>query len=346
MKPQTRARFEREVLQPLAQGYGVGSVRESFAIEPSVSQRLNDKIVEQSTFLGQINIVPVDEIKGENILGYAKEPVTSRTDTTTPTGERKPKDVLGLGKYEYELKKTDSDVLIRYSTIDSWAKFPDLADRYSRYVQERIAGDRELIGWYGVDWADNTDLATYPLLEDVNKGWLQYMRENLPANILEEGGTPGEIRIGLNGDYSCLDVAVNDLLEGIPYYLQKDLVALIGRDLISRERAILFEAVQGTPTEKQAMDSFSQKYGNLPWQTPSFFPARGLVITPLANLSIYHQDSSWRRKLEDNAKKDQYEDYLSRNEGYVVEVPEMLVAVEFDNVKLPFTKPDGTIEWR
>ena len=288
--------------------------------------------------------MPVDELKGENILGYAKSPVTSRTDTSG-AGERKPKDVLGLGKYEYELKKTDSDVAIRYSTIDSWAKFPDLADRYARYVQERIAADRELVGWYGTRAEDNTDLAANPLLQDVNKGWLQYMRDNLPENILKEGATPGQIRIGQGGDYSCLDVAINDLVEGIPYFLQKDLVALIGRDLITRERAMLFEAVQGTPTEKQAMDSFSQKYGGLPWQTPSFFPARGLVITPLSNISLYHQDSSWRRKIEDNAKKDQYEDYLSRNEGYVIETPEQCVAWEFDNVKLPFEE-GGNIVWR
>ncbi len=345
MKAKTAARFTREVLQPLAETYGVASVAHRFAIEPSLSQKLNDKIVEQSTFLGQINTVPVDELAGENILGYAKSPVTSRTDTSGD-GERKPKDVLGLDKYGYELKKTDSDVAIRYSTIDSWAKFPDLADRYTGYVQERIAGDRELIGWYGTRAAATSDLAANPLLQDVNKGWMQYMRDNLPANILREGGTAGEIRLGIGGDFSCLDVAVNDLLEGIPYFLQKDLVALIGRDLIARERAILFEAVQGTPTEKQAMESFAQKYGGLSWQTPSFFPARGLVITPLANISLYHQDSSWRRKIEDNARKDQYEDYLSRNEGYVIETPEQFVGWEFANVKLPFKKSDGTIEWR
>lgn len=345
MKKTTRIRFSREVLAGMAVGYGVDSVSEHFAIEPTIAQQLNDKIVEQSTFLPRINVLPVDELEGENILGYAKEPVTGRTDTSADK-ERKPKDVLGLGAYKFKLSKTDSDTFLRYDTIDAWAKFPDLAERYARYVQERIAADRELIGWYGRSVAVNTDLAANPLLEDVNEGWLQYMRRYLPANILTEGEQAGQIRIGKDGDYSCLDVAINDIAEGIPYYMQKDLVALIGRDLIVHERALLFDAVQGTPTEKQAMDAFSQKYGGLPWLTPSFFPARGLVITPLANLSIYHQDSSWRRKIEDNPKKDRYEDYLSRNEGYVVEVPEAFVAVEFANVKLPFKKSDGTVEWR
>jgi hypothetical protein len=37
----------------------------------------------------------------------------------------------------------------------------------------------------------------------------------------------------------------------------------------------------------------------------------------------------------DNPKRDQVEDYNSRNEGYVVETPEKFVAVEFSKVKLP-----------
>ena len=333
MKKETREKFNRLVLQGLAAGYGVKDVSEQFSIEASITQTLNDKIVEQSTFLPQINIVPVDELKGENILGYASSPVTSRTDTSGDD-ERKPKDVLGLEKYEYELKKTDTDTLIRYITIDSWAKFPDMADRYGRYVRERAAADRELIGWYGTRAAATTDLAANPLLQDVNKGWLQYMRDNRRENILTEGNISGKIRIGQGGDFSCLDVLINDLVEGIPYYLQKDLVALVGRDFIVREKAILFEAVQGVPTEKKAMESFVSKFGGYPWQTPSFFPARGLVITSLKNLSIYHQDSSWRRAIEDNPRKDQYEDYMSRNEGYVVEVPEAFVALEFANVEL------------
>lgn len=339
MKKATFARFEAEVLKPLARTYDVPDVRETFSIEPTLSQELNDKIVERSTFLGQINIVPVDEIKGENILGYAKSPVTSGD------GERKPRDVLGLDRYGYELFKTDSDVAIRYKTIDSWAKFPDLADRYARYVQERIAADRELIGWYGTSAADTSDMQAHPLLEDVNKGWMQYMRDNLPTNILADAENVNEIRLGPGGDFSCLDVAINDLVEGIPHFLQNGLVALIGRDLIVRERAVLFEAVQGKPTEKQAMAAFSQKYGGLDWFTPSFFPARGLVITPLENISLYHQDSSWRRKIDDNARKDQYEDFMSRSEGYVIETPEQFVAWEWDNVKLPFDN-NGSLEWK
>jgi hypothetical protein len=65
------------------------------------------------------------------------------------------------------------------------------------------------------------------------------------------------------------------------------------------------------------------------------------VITSYDNISIYRQSDSWRRQIVDNPKKDQVEDYNSRNEGYVIETPEKFVAVEFANVKVP----DGANGW-
>lgn len=332
MRDQTRKRFHI-LCTRLAQGYGVADVSQQFSITPSVQQLLKDKIVEASTFLPRINIITVDELKGENILAGASGPVTGRTDTTGDA-ERTPRDVLGLDKYTYELAPTQSDVYMRYATVDAWAKFKDMAERYLRYVQARIATDMELIGWHGVSVAPTTDLAANPLLQDVNKGWLQYMRENKPANVLTQGGVAGQIRFGAGGDFVNLDVAVHDLLQGIPSYLRQNLVALIGTDLVAQEKAALMAAVGGKPTEKALAQLSLATFGGLTWETPSNFPARGLVITSLDNLSIYQQDGSWRRQILDNPRKDRVEDYNSRNEGYVVETPEKLTAWEFNNVKL------------
>lgn len=319
----------------LAANYHVRSVSETFAIVPAVAQALSDKIVEQATFLPKINVLPVDELVGENLLGYANSTVTSRTDTSQPDKERTPRNVLGMGKYGYVLSQTNADVALRYALMDAWAKFPDFQARYARYVQERMGNDMELIGWHGTSAAATTDPAANPLLQDVNKGWMQYMRDNLPANILTGGAAAGLIKIGEGGDWPNLDVAINDLLQGIPEYMRRGLVALIGSDLVAREKAALFAAVGGKPTEKAALSASMTSFGGLPWETPSNFPGRGLVITSYDNLSIYRQSDSWRRQIVDNPKKDQVEDYSSRNEGYVVETPEKFVAVEFANVRLP-----------
>ena len=211
MKTHTRQRFNA-LLHGLAKGYGVEDVSRQFTIEPTIQQRLQDKIVEQSTFLPKINVITVDELSGENILGSASGPVSGRTDTSKDGKERTPRDVLGLASYKYQLYQTNSDVFMRYATMDAWAKFPDMPERYARYVQARIANDRELIGWYGTSAAADTDLETNTLLQDVNIGWLQYVRTNRPEAILAEGAATGEIRTGpeAGADYANLDVAVNE----------------------------------------------------------------------------------------------------------------------------------------
>ena len=135
MRDQTRKLF-KILCTRLAAGFGVADVSQQFSVSPSVQQLLKDKIVEASTFLPRVNFIIVDELKGENILAGASGPVTGRTDTTGDA-ERTPRDVLGLEKFTYELAATQSDVYMRYNTVDAWAKFKDMAERYSRYVWAR-----------------------------------------------------------------------------------------------------------------------------------------------------------------------------------------------------------------
>lgn len=118
MKTHTRQRFNA-LLHGLAKGYGVEDVSRQFTIEPTIQQRLQDKIVEQSTFLPKINVITVDELSGENILGSASGPVSGRTDTSKDGKERTPRDVLGLASYKYQLYQTNSDVFMRYATMDA-----------------------------------------------------------------------------------------------------------------------------------------------------------------------------------------------------------------------------------
>jgi hypothetical protein len=163
MKNTTRKHFNNMAAR-YAKSYGVGSVFEQFSVLPEIEQQLQDKIVEQSTFLPLINTFIVDEMEGENIMGSASGPVSGRIDTSVDGQERVPKNLLGLESYKYKLYQTNSDVYMRYATMDAWAKFKDFAERYARYVQERIANDRELIGWYGESAATDTDIATNPEL--------------------------------------------------------------------------------------------------------------------------------------------------------------------------------------
>lgn len=340
MKAITRQKYTA-LHSGLAQSYGVQNVTEQFTIEPSVEQHLQDKIVEQSTFLPKINVISVEQMKGQNILGSASGRVSGRTDTSGDK-ERTPRNLLGMDVNEYELFQTNSDVYMKYALLDAWAKFHDFNERYTRYVQEAVANDRELIGWHGITAAVDTDIVANPLLQDVNKGWLQYMREKRVANLLVEGGAAGAIKIGAGGDFTSIDHIVSDLKQGIPKYLRKDLVVLIGDELVGTETTGLYKTISDDPVKKLAATDSLSLFGGLPWDTPSNFPGRGLVITPYKNLSIYVQSGTWRRNLKDKPEKDRVEDYNSRNEGYVVENTEAFVGVEFENVKLP----DGEGGWQ
>jgi len=50
-----------------------------------------------------------------------------------------------------------------------------------------------------------------------------------------------------------------------------------------------------------------------------YFPANAMMITRTDNLSIYWQEGTQRRHIEEVPKRDRIENYESANEDYVVE---------------------------
>ncbi|MGO4366656.1 phage major capsid protein, P2 family [Pseudomonas sp. PAB10] len=320
----------------LAETYNIQDASRQFAVEPSIAQELNDKITEKSDFLSRINVVPVSEIKGQKVMIGVTGPVSSRTNTKTT--DREAKDFSDLSGLDYELFHTESDVGLSFAKIDSWAKFPDFADRYSAAVQRQIALDRIMIGWHGTHAAPQTDIIAHPMLQDVNKGWLQLAREQIPAQVLKEGKTAGKITLGAGGDYANLDALVHDVKQMIdPVFRDAgDLIAIIGSDLLASEKGKLYAKQGDTPTEKERIESAQviATYGGLPSFVIPHFPATGVVVTSWDNLSLYFQDSSWRRHLIENPKRSRVEDYNGRNEGYVIEQLEKFAAIEAGNLEL------------
>ncbi|CAH0296793.1 hypothetical protein SRABI130_04539 [Pseudomonas sp. Bi130] len=323
-----------ELQEAIAETYGVSQSSQMFTVEPSVAQELNDAITAQATFLERINIVPVSEIKGEKVFIGVNGPVTGRTNTKTT--DREAKDASALDNSLYELASTESDVGLPYAKIDAWAKFPDFKDRYSAAVQKRIAQDRIVIGFHGTHAATQTDLAENPKLQDVNKGWLQQLREQAPQQVLKEGATAGKVKLGAGGDYANLDALVHDTKQMVDEILREDgdLVAIIGTDLLAADKAKLYTKQGDTPTEKERIEDAQviATYGGMPAFSVPNFPVNAVLVTSWDNLSIYFQDSSWRKQTVDNPKRSRVEDYNSRNEGYVIEQLEKIALTE--NVEL------------
>ena len=328
------ARMFAELQFALAETYGVDLVSEHFSVEPSIAQELNDAITAKADFLERINVIPVTEIKGQKVFIGVSGPVTGRTNTKTT--DREAKDASALDEATYELHSTESDVGLPYAKIDAWAKFPDFHQRYTAAVQKQIALDRIMVGFHGLKASPQTDITQYPMLQDVNKGWLQQLREQAPQQVLKEGKTAGKVVFGAAGDYANLDALVHDTLQMVDERLRDggDLVAIIGSDLLAADKAKLYAKQGDVPTEKERIEDAQviATYGGLPAFKVPFFPVNAVLVTSFDNLSIYYQDSSWRKQTVDNPKRSRVEDYNSRNEGYVIEQLEKIALTE--NVEL------------
>ena len=322
MRNNTRRLFDAYAAE-VAKLNGVDRVDVKFSVEPTVQQRLEDKIQESSDFLKKINFHGVPEQEGEKIGLGVSGPVASTTDTTKQ--DRQTSDISTLDGRHYRCEQTNSDTHITYQKLDAWAKFPDFQTRIRDAIIRRQALDRIMIGFNGVKRAPTSDRAANPMLQDVNKGWLQQMREQAPQRVMKEGKKDsGKIIVGgAGGDYANLDALVFDVVNHMidPWYAEDpELVVVCGRQLLADKYFPIINQ-SNRPTDALAVDMIvSQKrIGNLPAVRVPYFPANGLLVTRLDNLSVYFQEGGRRRTIVDNAKRDRIENYESSNDAYVLE---------------------------
>ena len=334
MRNQTRQKYNT-ITAELAKINHVQSVGEKFTVEPSVQQRLEERIQQSSDFLSKINIHLVTEQSGQAVgLGISR-PIASRTNTNQ--ADRQAADPTELDGRAYFCRQTNFDTAIKYAKLDQWAKFANFYERFRSVIIKRQALDRIMIGFNGTSIAENTNMSSNPKLQDVNKGWLQKMREENASRVLKEG-TPssGKIKIGHAGDYRNLDALVFDMTHNLINEVHQDnpdLVVITSRKLMADKYFPLINQTQDN-SEKLAADMIiSQKrMGNLPVVAVPFCPENALLITTFDNLSIYVQEGARRRHLIDNPKRDQIENYESSNEDYFIE--DLGLAAMAENIEI------------
>ncbi|ENG6109179.1 phage major capsid protein, P2 family [Serratia liquefaciens] len=346
MRKVTREQYKKYVNQ-IANINGIDAldVAAKFTVEPSVSQTLEEKIQESSGFLKTINIVPVDEQSGDKIGLGIDRPVASTTNTDEK--DREPIDPTSLDEQGYMCTQTNFDTALKYSKLDSWAKFKDFQVKIRNQIVKRQALDRIMIGWHGTKRARTSDFTVNKLLQDVNIGWLEKIRKGAPdqvmSKILDEAGAvvSEKIRIGKTGDYHNLDALVMDAVnELIAAWFQDDteLVAIVGRSLLADKYFPIVNKEQENSEMLAADVIISQKrIGGLQAVRVPSFPDNTILITRLDNLSIYWQDGTRRRHIIDNPKRDRIENYESVNEAYVVEDYQCAALIENIDILKPAT---------
>ncbi|MDP2228964.1 MAG: phage major capsid protein, P2 family [Moraxellaceae bacterium] len=322
MRNNTRVAYN-QLLARVAALSGVSDASKAFSVEPSVQQTLESKIQESSEFLAGINIVGVDEIKGEKLGLGISGPIAARTNVAA--NDRAPRDLTTLDDNGYECFSTEFDTFLAWSKLDAWAKFPDFQTRVRNAIIRQQALDRIMIGFNGTSAATASDRTANPLLQDVNIGWLQKYRTHAAARVLSEVVEDSdEITVGSDGDYKNLDALVFDAVNNMidPWFREStDLVAIMGRQMLADKYFPLISQHAQTPTENRALDMIlSQKrVGGLGAVRVPFMPDGTIFITSMENLSLYWQNGSRRRHMVENPKRKRVENYESSNDAYVVE---------------------------
>lgn len=333
MKNTTRKLYAA-LLLGMATAYGIDDTSNQFAIAEPIETKLNEKIQESSEFLAMINVAPVEDMKGQALEFGPDGLIAGRTNTDN--ADRVGTELGGPTGSTWEVAQTDFDVFVKYHTLDLWARFKDFKQRYMAMVYRSIALDRITIGWHGTSVAADTDSATNPLGQDVNKGWLQIMRDQKPDSILAEGANAGKIYIGPNADadYQNLDAAVADLFNNIPVeHRTGNEVVIVGSGLVAADNNKVMNEHAGTPTEKAVgITTLTKSYGGLTAIQVPRFPATGIVVTDPKNLHLYYQEGKSRRHTDENPKRNRVEDYISSNDAYAIGNLNAIAAVEPANV--------------
>ena len=335
MRNPTRLLYNRYVSQ-IALLSGVANATEKFTVDPTIQQKLVDKIQESSALLKLINMPLVTE-QSASILGLGLTgTLASRTNTNTT--DRATQDPSGLDERTYTCKQTNFDTAIKYAKLDAWAKFADFQVRIQNMITRQIALDMIMIGWNGTSAAVATDRVANPLLQDVNIGWLQKLRTEAPAHVLSDGadtavGFTTKVTYGTaaTADYANLDALVYDAIQLLPIWAREDpgLVVIVGSALLHEKYFPIINQVQDNINLVAADVLMSTKtIGGLKAVRVPFFPAGTIVITKLDNLSIYEQEGAQRRHVQDWPKRDQIENYQSGNYAYVIENLDYICMVE------------------
>lgn len=319
MRNDTRTHFNA-YLGGLAALNQVESVTQAFNVQPAVQQTLETKIQESSDFLSKINMPGVTEQQGQKLGLNLGGPSASRTDTQTK--DREPRDLTTMDDNGYQCRQTNFDSFIPYAKLDAWAHFPDFETRIRDLLIRRQALDRIMIGFNGVSIAATTDPSKNPLLQDVNKGWLQKMRERAAERVMGDGKAAGKVAVGAGGDYENLDALVYDAITLLdPWHRENsDLVALVGRGLMhDKYFPLVNKESRATDTLAADLIISQKRIGGLAAVQAPFFPEKKVLITTLDNLSLYWQIGGRRRHIEENAKRSRIDTYESSNDDYVIE---------------------------
>ena len=241
----------------------------NFEATPKAVQVFVQKVRESSPFLNAISITLTTEAIAEILSLDEGQSVGQRTHNSE---QRRPIEMGGFTGRKWSVKASEADVVFLWETMLQWGVNSSLVNRLYR---ERLVRSRgmsiERKGLYGQSYNPlvSSDLTTYPMMEDVQKGFLHYVIENAPNQVLgisESGTDPrgyevNAINLGEGGDFismvQLVDFLRNEMLDSRFRNLQTNR-AIIGESLASHDLSAMIKMAGNTPTERESLDAIKR----------------------------------------------------------------------------------------
>ncbi|MBP6518331.1 phage major capsid protein, P2 family [Shewanella sp.] len=298
-----------------------------FTVDPSVQQKIEKAVMEHHPFLKEINSFGVTEQKGETILIAVNKPIASRNTSTSD--RREPQSVNDLNANRYSCEQTNFDTMIPYTQLDAWAGHPEFQNLINQQILQREALDRLMIGFNGEKCELKSDRLANPLLQDVNIGWLQLMRDRAPQRVMkgvtltsrDEDG-----KIITKGQYANIDAVVYDAVNSLidPWHRNAaGLVAIVGRQLVTQKN---FKVINQHSQQNPNMELLAgnellklSSVGGIPSVQVPYLPDGAVFITTMKNLSLYWQKGKLTRFIKNEPEYNRIATYAQSNDGYAVE---------------------------
>lgn len=156
MRKDTRFKFNA-YLSCVAELNGVSTddVAKKFTVEPSVTQTLMTTLQMSSAFLTKINIVPVDELKGEKV-GVGVNGTIASTADTAGDDERKTADFTALESINTSARRLTL-TSISATNSSTCGRDSELQTRIRDAIIKRQSLDFIMAGFNGIERAATSD---------------------------------------------------------------------------------------------------------------------------------------------------------------------------------------------
>ncbi len=164
----------------VATNYGGAKMEAGWQTDTSVYTKMVSENMDQSQFLNEVKVHYVDDTSGP-LRSYK---VAGSSESRLQT--RSPNDLNNFGDRQYNLAIVDNDWTISYADLDSYAKVGKPKVFVQNVNKDMVVKIREAELFVGFNGTSRATWAVDANMLDMDKGWLQRIRDDKPTSVIDE----------------------------------------------------------------------------------------------------------------------------------------------------------------